>query len=300
MPPQLNFSSSRKNTGQGLGLHLIVACVILLSSGSHVHAKQKIGYVLEMQGKWAIGGTSENVNMGQSVEAGMLLVNSAPTNGDHVVVANLRGEIIKTIQCKAGVCRECRESGACDKPIQPLPTSSDSTSAISIVFNAVLDLFAGKPDRYSIHRVRGSGFVIPRNGVARLEGSAVDVSDFLEGQEEGSYEFQFIPLSGAGSGKQELQTNPNSLNWSPGGKAVLVIEDVHPGLYEIRISRGGETSSTWVLLCDPASYPTSAASFQSFVHQTASWGASVAPATKQSYQRAYLEYSASHSQGSFR
>lgn len=276
---------------------LIVVSAFLSCSGSFVLAQQKAGYVLEIEGKWSISGTTESLNMGQSVAEGILLTNSNPADGDHIVVANLRGEIMKTIHCKNRVCRECRESGACYDPIQPLPSISESTSTISTVFNAVLELFASKPDRYSIHRVR-SGLITVTNGVVRLEHSAVDVSDILEGQEKGSYDFQLFPLSGKESGNKELNFSLNSFNWNPREKAPLSIEGIHPGLYEMRIAHGGESGSTWVLLCNSDSYPSLAASFQAFKQQTDSWGASVTQASKQAYQRAYLEFLASRNSGS--
>jgi hypothetical protein len=296
--PQINPGFPRSSTKTRLTWLLMVVLALFAGSGSFVLAQQKAGYVLEIEGKWTIRGTAESLSMGQSVAGGIRLTNPDPSDGDHIVVANLHGEIVKTIRCKNGVCRECREPGACYDPIQPLPSISGSTSTISTVFNAVLELFAGKPDRYSVHRVRGSGFVIARNAVVRLEGSAVDVSEFLEGQEKGSYDFQFIPLSGDGSGKKELKANINLVNLSSQGKAALVIEGIQPGLYEMQITRGGDTSSAWVLLCNAASCPASAASFQAFVRQTDSWGTGVTQATKKAYQRAYLEYLAMRIPGS--
>jgi hypothetical protein len=125
---------------------------------------------------------------------------------------------------------------------------------------------------------------------------AYDVSGFLEGQEKGSYEFQFIPLAGEGSGKKDLKASVRSFNWNPREKESLSIEGIHPGLYEMRITRGDETSSAWVLLCTASSYTSSAASLQAFKLKTGSWG--VTQANKRAYQRAYLEFLASGSSGS--
>ena len=281
-----------------LARHLIAISMMFIGPGPFVLAQQKVGYVLEAEGKWTIGGTTESLNTGKSVAGGTFPTNSHPADGDHIVVANLRGEVIKTIRCKTGVCRECRESGACYDPVHPLPNIPESPSTVSTTFNAVLELFASKPDRYSIHRVRGSGLLLERNEVVRLDGSVVDVSGFFEGEEKGSYEFQFVPLSGEGSGKKDLKTTIMSFNWNAREKASLSIEGIHPGLYEMWITRGDGTSFAWVLLCSPASYPSSAGSFQGFRHQTDGWGASVTQATKLAYQRAYLELLVSSSSGS--
>lgn len=286
MVPQLNPKSPRKSIKQGLALYLIVISGISVGTSPLLLAQQRVGYVLEMQGKWTISGTSENLNLGQSIVGGTLLMNFSPVDGDRIVIANLQGEIVKTIRCKSGVCRECRESGACYDPVHPLPNKPESASTVTTAFNAVLELFANKPDRYSVHRVRGSVAAIAKNGVVRFDSSEIEASDFLDGQEKGSYEFQFIPLSGEGSGTRALKSNLNPFNWTPGQKASLAIEGIHAGLYEVRIAHGGETSSGWVLMCNPASYSSSDASFQAFKSQTDSWGASVSQATKQAYQRA--------------
>jgi len=286
----MNLSFEPNCTTARIASGLMTLLLIFVGSAFSVRAQQEVGYVLEMEGKWTARGAIESVNMGQPLAGGTLLTNPNPTDNDHIVVANLRGEIVKTIRCRSGVCRECRESGACYDPIQPLPIVSDSTSTVSSVFKAVSELFAGKPDRYSIHRVRGSGFVATRNGILRFDDSAVDVSNFLEGEDQGLYEVQFFPLSGESSGTKELNSNPTPLNWRPGGKTALVVAGVHPGLYEMRITHGNEISSAWVLVCNSASYLTSTASFQAFVHQTDSWGANVTQGTKQAYQRAFLEY----------
>jgi len=293
---RMNLDFAPNYTTARLASGLITILVILVGSAFFVRAQQEVGYVLEKEGKWTARGAVEGVNMGQPLAGGTLLTNSSPTDNDHIVVANLRGEIVKTIRCRSGVCRECRESGACYDPIQPLPILSDSTGALSTAFKAVSELFAGKPDRYSIHRVRGSGNVITKNGIVRFDGSAIDVSNFLEGEDQGLYEVQFFPLSAEGNAIQEPKSHSTSLNWSPAGKATLAVAGVHPGLYEMRITHGNESSSVWVLVCSSAFYVTSAASFQAFVHQTDSWGANVSQATKQAYQRAFLEYLASRSE----
>jgi hypothetical protein len=276
---------------------IIAIVTILIGCPPSILAQRTVGYVLEMQGEWTIGGSATGLSMGQPVKEGVVLANPNPAAGDHIVVANLQGEIIRIIRCRSGVCRECRESGACYDPIQPLPITTDSTSTISTAFKAIAELFVGKPDRYSVHRVRGSGFAIARNGIVRMDGSTVDVNDFFRDQGQGSYEVQFVPLSGETSGANDLKSKPNQLIRSPEGKTVLAVEGLHAGLYEMRVTRGDMTSSASVLVCDAVSYPNTAASFQAFVQKTDSWGTSVSEATRQTYQRAFLEYLASLSRG---
>lgn len=271
--------------------------VVLALSCSCALAQQKVGYVLEMEGTWTLRASSQPLSIGQALPGAGLLVNPNPLDHDLITVANLRGEVIKTIRCRSGVCGECRESGGCYDPIQPLPDTRGGTSAFSATLDAVLELFAGKPDRFSIHRVRGIGLSITRDGVARLDGTTVDVRYFLEGQEKASYELWFVASSEEAQSKKEWKSSPIALNWNPGEAAAVVVNGIQPGLYEMHVQKSEEVSSAWVLLCDSTTYPLMTTSFEEFLRQTSAWGNSVTSDTKRSYQRAYLEYLSS---GSFR
>jgi len=272
--------------------------VVLALSCSCALAQQKVGYVLEMEGTWTLRANSQPLSMGQALPRAGLLVNSNPLDNDYIVVANLRGEVIKTIRCRSGVCGECRESGGCYDPIQPLPDAGGGTSAFSATLDAVLELFTGKPDRFSIHRVRGIGFSITRDGIARLDGTTVDVRYFLDGQEKASYELWFAASPGEAQSKKEWKSSPIALNWKPGEAAAVVVNGIQPGLYEMRVRHSGEVSSAWVLLCAPAMCSLMTTSFEEFLHRTNAWGDSVTSDTKRCYQRAYLEYLSSGSFGS--
>lgn len=291
------FASAWTSRQLGLLSNARFFIVLLGLSCSSALAQQKVGYVLELEGTWTLRPSSQPLSIGQALPRSGLLVNSNPLDNDHIAVANLRGEVIKTVRCRRGACGECRESGGCYDPIQPLPDAGSGTSAFSATLDAVLELFAGKPDRFSIHRVRGVGFSIRRDGVARLDGASLDLGYFLEGQEKGPYEFWFVASSGKAQSKKEWKSSPIALNWNPGGAAAVVVNGIQPGLYEMHVQHNGEVSSAWVLLCDSAMYSLMATSFEEFLHQTNAWDDSVTSDTKRSYQRAYLEYLSS---GSFR
>jgi hypothetical protein len=158
------------------------------------------------------------------------------------------------------------------------------------MLDAVLDLFAGKPDRYSIHRVRGSESAGRRDGVARLDGSTVDVSYFMEGQENGAYELQFVSLARMSGNGKTWNSSPITIDWNPGENTPVVLKGIQPGLYLLSFEHKGAQGSAWVLLCDSDTYPSAAASFEEFAKQMNMWGDGVTQDTKKSYQRAYLDY----------
>jgi hypothetical protein len=157
------------------------------------------------------------------------------------------------------------------------------------VLNAVLELFAEKPERYSVHRIRGTEPEVTKSEVVQLEGSTVDLGSMLVGKETGRYKVQFVPLSEKATRSTELQSLQGEINWNPGQTAVMALGGIQPGLYEVRVYRGTMISTAWVLLC-AAECETSVVSFKEFARQTESWGRNVTQETKQAYQRAYLEY----------
>jgi hypothetical protein len=270
---------------------------VLALSGASVSAQPNVGFVLELQGKWTDGDGRGLLKLGQLLPAEAVLANAAPMAEDHIVVANLRGEIMKTIRCKDGVCRECTDTGACYDPIHPLPQAGDSRGSVATLLNAVLDLFAEKPERYSVHRVRGAEPEVIRSEVLRLETNTVELGSLLEGKEKGRYEVQFVPISEKIQ-RGEPQPIEGAINWNPGAKAALALNGIAPGLYEVLVYHGSSTTTAWVLLSAAADYARSADSLGQFVRETESWGNHVSPATKQAYQRAFLEYLDLHRSGS--
>jgi hypothetical protein len=273
-------------------LALLTATIVAgLDSAS---AQQKIGYVLAMEGTWTLSGDTPEVILGQSLPAMGLLVNPTPRDGDNIVVADLRGEVIKTVRCKNGACRECRQLGGCYDPIQQLPAVADKTTTFGTTLSAVLELFAGKPDRYSVHRVRGAEPIGRAAGVAQLEGSTVEISYFMEGLDKGSYEVQAASLVGAGGNERNWRSSATTVNWNPGNSVPLVLKGIQPGLYLLSFGNKGTSGFAWVLLCDSRAYPSAVASFDGFSKQMEIWGDSVSENMKKSYQRAYLDYLASN------
>jgi len=284
----------RKRNRRSLTRCATILWGVFIISGSAVFAQQNVGLVLEMHGKWTYGDTQGFLKLGQLLPGNVLLANTAPVDDDRIVIANLHGEVIKTVRCKDGVCRECSESGACYDPIHPLPKAEESTSRVSTLLDAVLELFVEKPERYSVHRVRGADTEVTKTQVNRLEGNIVELGSFLEGREKGRYDIQFVPIYGKTNNGAELQTLQGEINWNPGERAILAVDGIKPGLYKVHVYRGASIATAWILLCAGEEYKQSNAAFQEFVHQTQVWGKNVTPETKQAYQRAYLDYLYQH------
>lgn len=277
-------------SGKCLGRCAIILWSALVLCDSSAFAQQRVGFVLEMHGKWSDGDAQGFLKLGQLLPGEAVLSNAAPVDDDRIVIANLHGEIIKTVRCKNGVCRECTESGACYDPIHPLPKAGESAGSVSTLLKVVLDLFVEKPERYSVHRVRGADPEAIKSEVVRLDATAVELGSLFEGKEKGRYEVQFVPISEKTKSDKKPQSFEGEINWNPGEKAALASHGLAPGLYEVRLFRGSSTTIAWILLCTGADYQHSVDSFEEFVRRTEGWGKSVTPATMQAYQRAFLEY----------
>jgi hypothetical protein len=253
-----------------------------------------------VHGKWSDGDAQGFLKLGQLLPGEAVLSNAAPVDDDRIVIANLHGEIIKTVRCKTGVCRECTESGACYDPIHPLPKAVESATTVSTLLKVVLDLFAEKPERYSVHRVRGADPEAIKSEVIRLDAGAVELGFLFQNKEKGHYEVQLVPISQKDKSGETRQSLKGGINWNPGEKAPFALHGLVPDLYEVFLYRGSSTTTAWVLVCADANYQHAMDSFEEFVRQTDSWGKNVTPATKQAYQRAFLEYLDLHTSGSGR
>ncbi len=210
-----------------------------------------------------------------------------------IVVANLHGDVIKTIACKSGVCRQCIPSGGCTDPVQPLPHSTETRGVLANAFDAISELFAEKPERYSIHRVRGGELGVVKSSVVRLDGTNVELESVVKQLESGLYEFSFVPLSELASGPREVTSVSSNVEWKPDRPLLVPAQRVRPGLYEVHVSHNESSGAAWVLVCSREAYDQTVALFHEFIAQTEHWDGSVSDETKQASQRAYLDYLAS-------
>jgi len=267
-------------------LAIAVGCLSLGASLPSL-GQQRVGFVLELQGKWVSAKDQAALKLGQTLPGGLVVENVTPVDGDHIVIANLNGEIIKTVRCRSAVCRECTPTGGCYDPIHPLPDSIGASSSLSTVFNAVVELLAAKPDHYSVHRVRGAEDF--RSAVLQLEASSIDVEDLLQGLEPGNYTLQLTPIL-SGSEQPTARALKGQMIWTPGTKAHLTVDGIEPGLYEVQCQHNSTIGDAWVLICRGSEYRRIATEYAEFRRKTAPWEKSVGASTIQEYERVYLDY----------
>ncbi len=251
-----------------------------------VRGQQKVGYVLDVEGCWGPASNSACLKPGDSIAAGALLRNAAakPSDGERIVVADLKGDVVKTIRCKSSLCNECRSSGTCYDPIQSLPESG-SPNVFQTAFEGLMALFSAKPERFSVHRVRGA---MP-DAVVQISAEHIDLSKFLGVACNGHCKLVLT----------EITDSVDSSNWK--SKVVLIdgeqanvnqlyLQGIHPGLYEANLRAGQTSAILWVLFVDSESYGKVSDEFLRVSNQMEAWGDDVLFSLKDSYLRAYLAY----------
>jgi hypothetical protein len=211
------------------GLSFLAGCAMLttLFVTRELLAQDKVGYVLDLHGCWVPGADSGCLNRGNQVVGGALLRNTAAkaSDGDSIVIADLRGEIIKRIRCKSTVCKECRSSGACYDPIQPFPKFSPPSGVLKAGFEGLMGLFSTQPDRFSVHRVRGES---PADMVARISEDRISLGQIFEGVNSGPYSAIFTQIATNGD-SPKWKSEPVAVDRQQTDGSQTEVRGLHPG-----------------------------------------------------------------------
>lgn len=256
-----------------------------------------VGYVLERTGEWTLNGTSNPVSLGSPLPSRAVLRNRHPADNDKIIVADLNWQVMKQVHCHNGVCNECRPSGACYDSIQPLPEAPPQPDVFGTTFAAVMDLFVGKPERYSVHRERSIGGDLT-DAVLPLINGKCDIRPVFASRVKGTYQFRLESISALAGSERMWESDPLSFAWNPRKPPPPVsLTAIVPGLYKLRLSdnKHGTSASdvdAWVLLCRESEYQTFAGLFENATRRVTEWGQDVSLETSDGYLRAMLEYEA--------
>ena len=258
-------------------------------------AQQMVGYVLEMDGEWTIAGTTpaKALSKGGQLPGAGLVENNSPADGNFIVIANLNGDVIKRIKCRAKACYECRDSGTCYDRVQRLPAAKPQTGFLAASFAVIMDLFGSGPDRFSVHRVRALGLGRLDDGVVQLVNEQVDLGPILHSDDRGRYYLRFETL--ADSSQPSWRSGAIVADWDPALPTRVSIDGLQHGLYlvSLLVPRGKSFSNTgvdaWVLVAGRAGYEKVSQKFKEVEEQMKRWGDEVSVESRAGYLRAYLE-----------
>ncbi|HEX9930043.1 MAG TPA: hypothetical protein VGB02_16035 [Pyrinomonadaceae bacterium] len=259
-------------------LQLTLVCLVVCAAQT---AAQDVAYVLEVKGNWYLTTARENaLRQGQRLPASGVIRSKSPTPDDLLVVADLRGEIIRDLNCRRNQC---------SKSIV-LPEGNPKPGFLSGIYNSAMALIWGSPHRYSIHRSRGENLL---DGVVRLDGDKIDLSPIL--QTPGKYHLRWrkIPASDGEKIGEWLETITTES--SDKQTAIASTAKLTPGLYEVNSMqpRGKYLEATpvfaWVLVSSPTDYEKTSAAFAEAVGKTKQWDKQVSDATAAVFLQAILD-----------
>jgi hypothetical protein len=251
-----------------------------------VSAQAQIGYVLDVNGQWALeSNSSRGLARGQSVPAKGVIRVQAPSRDNYIVLAYPDGEIIER--------RQCSKPTDCNRPIYlPAVLNQNKPTVLGVAFSAAMGLIFGEPDKHSVHRVRGGELfeaVVPvdENGRASL-------NSVFKKMYKGQFYVRLRAIPGNGKSASTSTLGPLPLQWDQ-AQDDLSLSGVRPGLFEISLwePRGGDFEATgisaWILLTTASDYEQAAASFEKAIALTVDWGSQVKREIARSFLRAHLD-----------
>jgi hypothetical protein len=245
-----------------------------------VQPKSDAGYVLEVEGKWYVK-AKQYLAVGQRVAAGDVIRILSPTESDHIVIAGMTGQIIAKRHCGKETCARGLVVPAHDNVDRGL---------FNVILDTAMRLIRGKPDRYSVHGVRGVDNEL-REAVCVRDGASVELSPAFHNMTKGVY---YLKLREVDSGAGKPALGPFRFDWDPKQTSTLQLSDLSDGTYEIRLmTRVGDHYETtpltvWVLFSGKQEFNRLTDLFRQATTVTDTWQTSTTDETKRTVLRAYL------------
>jgi hypothetical protein len=287
-----NELANRDASSLAFRVTILVSCLVLLSFRLNAE-EAKAGWVLDVKGQWAFSGGTTLLAQAASVPAGGQLVNLAPKDGDYIRIADLHGDLLRSLRCSQNGCGQCARIGdTCTAPIEPLPQAPVQPGLIAATWEGLMDLFVGHPERYSIHRSRaiGAETCIAENVVPLDASGNAHVDGLLKKCEPGVYTFEIAPAGATAVDRAERVAKQVTATWNPSEPAGKWPVALAPGLYRVSYTREWRSGEAWILVCASPSFANNQASFEKLSAVVDGWGPQVERDSKAAFKRAYLDY----------
>jgi len=147
-------------------------------------------------------------------------------------------------------------------------------------------LFSSKPERFSVHRVRGE--TLP-DTVARVSEERIYLGQVLNGVKGGRYHLIFIRIERSGD-LSSWKSEPVEVDGEHIDANQTVIRGLQPGLYEANLETRDFSKNFWVLFVNSDGYTNLNDEFRRISIAIETWGDDVPANIRDSYRRAYLAY----------
>jgi hypothetical protein len=257
---------------------LMLAVAAAASASAHAN-----GYVLSLQGRWALQGAGAPLGVGAPVPAGSRLVAAAPAADDHITIIEAHSGAVL-------LSHRCRTAAQCSQPIA-LPRSNAPTGGDGLgLVAAIASRLAGQPDRYVTTLSRGPA-ALP-DTVLPMGSDGVDLAPALQGLRPGTYTLRLAPLRCNGGPPCDAVATLEMRDWQPSQAARIAAQPV--AVYELDVSPPPGSGlpprpNSWVLLV-PQNKHARAMTFVGAAQSLAdSWGTQVDPPTKRAFVRATFD-----------
>lgn len=264
-----------------VSLAVVVAALVLARSIAFSQV-QHIALVLDIDGMWHLGDSSQKLGKWDGLPAGAHIT-AAPENAKNARIVILYQDNTR------GTC-EYKE-GCTRLPVEKSLSESSLADRLKVALNTlfrVRELLHRDPDRYALLGSRGEEV---RDAVVELNAATVDLTPAFRHIQPGDYVVRLRAINRADSPPLE----PVSFRWKPGRPLTVTVTRVTPGLYELRlmVRRYGQLEDTgqhaWVLLTTMERFAATSESFAQAVEVTDRWGPDVDREVVRSFLRAYLE-----------
>lgn len=253
----------------------------IVSSAYSLQSKTDAGYVLEIEGKWYVDRKPpEYLAMGQRLMAGDVIKIVGPKENDRLVITGTSGEII--------VKRYCARETCLRRLVVP-PPPSDS-GIFDAMLKTAMRLITGRPERYSVHGVRGVSNDL-EEAVSLFDKGSLDLSSVFRNMPKGVY---YLKLRDLQSEATTTVVGPQRFDWDPQQGSPLSITDLRSGIYEVRLllrkgTRYEPTLSVWTLISSKSEFDRLSDSFHQAVRLTRKWQTTTTDETRRAVLRAYLD-----------
>lgn len=270
---------------------LVLAAFASIALAAQSDQSERI-VVISLTGDWTLDGAT--VVFGQRLPAQGCLFAS---DGSVVLQSDKKGSAAQPFICeKPSRDSSCagHQSARCAVPLNPRNWKV-SGGGLGNVWDAVVHLFTGDPEKYMVAASRGIEPALVDTVVARQNGT-VDLGPAFRELPAGQYWVKLEAVNGSKPAGGIL-----ALQFVPQHPAVVLASSIQPGLYRlVLVDKAGAPadSDCWILISPPDKYTAASHAFQLAVQRSSTWPDAMDPSAVRALLRAYLEsLSPSGSQG---
>lgn len=273
---------------------LVIAAFASIALAAQSDQSERV-VVISLTGDWKLDGGA-TVVFGQHLPAQGCLFGS---DGSVVLQPDKRGAAAQPFICEKpsrdSSCSD-HQSARCAVPLNPRNWQA-SGSGLGNVWDAVVHLFTGDPEKYMVAASRGIEPSLVDAVVAQHNGN-VDLSPAFREFPIAQYWVKLEPVNASNT---RPAVSIFELHFAPQNGAAILAASIPPGLYQlILVDKTGEPagSDCWILISPSEKYSSTSHAFQLAVQKSSSWPDAMDPSAVRALLRAYLEsLSSSQPQG---